>query len=110
MAGSASAQKLDDLILEKENDWTMSAEEFEKKYMAKKKDEVKTDGKGSITIKMGKNSSFEWVSKAKQTARLTRLAGEANLDPAFAEKFLKFVIEEVIRHHEREKVAHASGA
>lgn len=35
-----------------------------------------------------------------QIARLRRLAEEAHLDPDFAEKFLNFVIKEVIRHHE----------
>lgn len=35
-----------------------------------------------------------------QIARLRRLAAEAHLDPAFAEKFLNFVIDEVIRHHQ----------
>ena len=35
----------------------------------------------------------------QQIARLTELAKEADLDPAFAKKFLGFVIEEVIRHH-----------
>ena len=37
----------------------------------------------------------------QQIARLRRLADEAQLDPDFAEKFLNFVIREVIRHHER---------
>jgi len=37
----------------------------------------------------------------RQIARLRRLAHEAKLDPAFSEKFLRFVIAEVIRHHER---------
>ena len=37
----------------------------------------------------------------QQIARLRRLANEANLDPDFAEKFLNFVIREVIRHHEQ---------
>ncbi len=32
--------------------------------------------------------------------RLKALAKDAKLDPAFAEKFLGFVIAEVIRHHE----------
>ncbi len=32
--------------------------------------------------------------------RLRRLADEAHLDPDFAEKFLNFIIREVIRHHE----------
>ncbi len=36
----------------------------------------------------------------QQIARLRRLAQEANLDPDFAEKFLNFIIREVIRHHE----------
>ena len=35
-----------------------------------------------------------------QITRLRRLANEANLDPDFAEKFLNFIIKEVIRHHE----------
>lgn len=36
-----------------------------------------------------------------QIARLRRLAEEAGLDPVFAERFLAFIIAEVIRHHER---------
>ena len=32
-------------------------------------------------------------------ARLRRLANESGLDPDFAEKFLAFVIREVIQHH-----------
>lgn len=35
-----------------------------------------------------------------QIARLRNLAEEAHLDPAFAEKFLNFIISEVIRHHQ----------
>ncbi|AWZ02393.1 T-protein [Rhodobiaceae bacterium] len=35
----------------------------------------------------------------KQIARLRILAEDADLDPAFAEKFLNFLIEEVIRNH-----------
>jgi chorismate mutase len=38
--------------------------------------------------------------EAEQVARLRRLAEGARLDPAFAEKFLAFVIREVIHHHE----------
>jgi chorismate mutase len=37
----------------------------------------------------------------QQVARLRRLAVDANLDPDFTEKFLRFIIDEVIRHHER---------
>ncbi|MFK4482318.1 chorismate mutase [Curtobacterium sp. VKM Ac-2861] len=36
-----------------------------------------------------------------QVARLRSLAAEAHLDPAFAEKFLNFIVAEVIHHHER---------
>jgi chorismate mutase len=46
--------------------------------------------------------------EAQQIARLRRLADEANLDPDFAEKFLNFVIKEVIRHHEQ--IAAGNGA
>ncbi|MDL9978100.1 chorismate mutase [Microbacterium candidum] len=35
----------------------------------------------------------------QQTARLRRLAEEADLDPEFAEKWFNFVVAEVIRHH-----------
>jgi chorismate mutase len=37
----------------------------------------------------------------RQIARLRRLAEDAHLDPEFSEKFLRFIIDEVIRHHER---------
>jgi chorismate mutase len=37
----------------------------------------------------------------EQIARMKRLAVDADLDPEFSEKFLRFVIDEVIRHHER---------
>ena len=40
----------------------------------------------------------------RQITRLRALAGEAELDPEFSEKFLRFIIEEVIRHHEQAKV------
>jgi chorismate mutase len=36
----------------------------------------------------------------RQIARLRQLAADADLDPEFAEKFLTFIIDEVIRHHE----------
>ena len=35
-----------------------------------------------------------------QITRLRHLAQDAHLDPDFAEKFLNFIIKEVIRHHE----------
>jgi chorismate mutase len=37
----------------------------------------------------------------RQIARLRQLAAEAQLDPEFSEKFLRFIIQEVIRHHEQ---------
>lgn len=35
----------------------------------------------------------------RQYERLTRLAEEANLDPGFVEKLMKFVISEVVERH-----------
>ena len=37
----------------------------------------------------------------RQIARLRALAEDARLDPEFSEKFLRFIIQEVIRHHEQ---------
>lgn len=45
--------------------------------------------------------------EAVQIARLRKLAEDADLDPEFAEKFLAFVIREVIRHHEQARDASA---
>jgi chorismate mutase len=39
--------------------------------------------------------------EARQVERLRALAVEADLDPEFSEKFIRFVIDEVIRHHRR---------
>jgi chorismate mutase len=39
--------------------------------------------------------------EGEQIERLRNLAKSANLDPAFSEKFLHFIIREVIQHHER---------
>lgn len=36
----------------------------------------------------------------RQIERLRGLARDADLDPEFSEKFLRFIIDEVIRHHE----------
>ena len=38
--------------------------------------------------------------EAEQIARLRALAEDSALDPEFSEKFLRFIIDEVIRHHE----------
>ena len=41
--------------------------------------------------------------EAAQVERLKRLAAEADLDPEFAQKVLAFIIQEVIKHHERQQ-------
>ncbi|WP_313813570.1 chorismate mutase [Glutamicibacter sp.] len=43
-----------------------------------------------------------------QIERLRNLAHEAHLDPEFAEKFLNFIISEVIRHHQNISDSHKS--
>lgn len=47
------------------------------------------------------------IREKTQIARLRQLAADANLDPDFAEKFLNFIIHEVIRHHEQIKAANS---
>ena len=37
--------------------------------------------------------------EAAQIRRLRRLAEESQLEPQFAEKFLNFIVQEVVRHH-----------
>ena len=39
--------------------------------------------------------------EAKQIERLEWLSKEADLDPEFAKKLLKFIIQEVIQHHKQ---------
>jgi chorismate mutase len=39
-----------------------------------------------------------------QIGRLRQLAADAGLDPEFSEKFLRFIIDEVIRHHQTFKL------
>jgi chorismate mutase len=46
----------------------------------------------------------------RQVERLRRLAREADLDPDFAEKFLAFIVREVIRHHEAIAAKNGDGA
>ena len=46
--------------------------------------------------------------EAEQISRLRRLALDSGLDPVFAEKFLAFIVAEVIHHHE--VIARVSGA
>ena len=44
--------------------------------------------------------SADPAREAQQIARLRALSKEARFDPDFAEKFLNFIVTEVIRHHE----------
>ena len=39
--------------------------------------------------------------EATQISRLEQLSADASLDPDFAKKFLKFIIQEVIQHHKK---------
>jgi chorismate mutase len=39
--------------------------------------------------------------EAQQVERLRALAEESGLDPVFSEKFLRFIVAEVIHHHQR---------
>lgn len=45
-----------------------------------------------------------------QIARLRQLSLDAKLDPSFSEKMLKFIVDEVIRHHERQAADRAGEA
>ncbi len=62
-----------------------------------------------ITKEVGKYKADSGLPPAdpsrekKQIQRLRRLATDANLDPEFSEKFLRFIINEVIRHHQKIK-------
>lgn len=47
--------------------------------------------------------------EAEQIKRLRLLAQESELEPQFAEKFLNFIVEEVVRHHKLIAAAAASG-
>ena len=51
--------------------------------------------------------SSDPAREAAQLARLRELAQGADLDPAFAEKFLSFILAEVIQH--REELAAGEG-
>ena len=45
----------------------------------------------------------------RQIERLRNLSAEADLDPEFGEKFLRFIIDEVIRHHEKARDEKGNG-
>lgn len=59
-----------------------------------------TQAVGAYKAKHGLPAS-DPAREERQIARLRQLAVEAQLDPEFSEKFLRFVIQEVIRHHEQ---------
>lgn len=46
--------------------------------------------------------------EAQQVERLRALAEQSGLDPDFAQKFLAFMVKEVIRHHEDIKAGYRS--
>jgi chorismate mutase len=54
---------------------------------------------GRLKARLGLPPSDK-AREAEQVARLRALAEGAHLDPEFAEKFLAFVVKEVIQHHE----------
>jgi chorismate mutase len=39
--------------------------------------------------------------EARQISRLEKLAEESGLDPEFARKFMRFIVDEVIHHHQK---------
>lgn len=39
--------------------------------------------------------------EARMIERLERLSAESGLDPQFARKFMRFIVDEVIRHHHK---------
>ena len=54
-----------------------------------------------MNFSLNSGSSSASIASARQIERLRALAIDAELDPEFSEKFIRFVIEEVIRHHQR---------
>lgn len=53
---------------------------------------------GYLKVRLGLNPEDKGREQ-RQIARLRALAEQAGLDPVFAEKFLNFIVQEVIRHH-----------
>ena len=39
--------------------------------------------------------------EARQIERLEQMCGASGLDPEFAKKFMRFIVDEVIRHHQQ---------
>ena len=61
---------------------------------------------GELKAKAGLPAA-DTAREAQQIARLRALAVDADLDPELAEKFLTFIVAEVVRHHE--KIARGEG-
>jgi chorismate mutase len=61
---------------------------------------------GELKAKAGLPAA-DMEREAMQIARLRALAVDADLDPELAEKFLTFIVAEVVRHHE--KIARGEG-
>ena len=59
-----------------------------------------TQAVGAYKAKQGLPPS-DRAREDRQITRLRKLAEDARLDPEFSEKFLRFIIQEVIRHHEK---------
>ncbi len=57
-----------------------------------------TKNVGKLKARLGMQPS-DPVRENQQLERLRALAEDADLDPAFAEKFLEFILAEVIQHH-----------
>jgi chorismate mutase len=53
-----------------------------------------------VTQAVGRHKATAGLPAA-DAGREERLAEESQLDPEFTEKFLRFIIDEVIRHHEQ---------
>lgn len=66
-----------------------------------------------VTQRVGELKATEGLPPAdperekRQIERLRQLAADSQLDPEFAEKFLTFIVSEVVRHHE--KIAREQG-
>ena len=54
-----------------------------------------------VTQAVGEYKAMNNLPPADGAREKEQIASDANLDPEFSEKFLRFIIDEVIRHHER---------
>ena len=62
---------------------------------------IDADGKIRDLSRVVNDIDADKAREARQIERLRQLSVESGLDPAFAEKFLNFIVAEVIRHHEK---------